>query len=157
MEELRLYRKRIIPEECLELKNDIIMKRTDDLIITRWKTLKPKYNFSSGCSCYFLKKGFKVSKFYQENGEFLYWYCDIVEFTWEGTSLYVTDLLADVILYPNGVVRVVDLEELADALERNIITNQQIQTALRSLNDLLTLIYKDKFDHLSSEFNSISI
>ena len=65
------------------------------------------------------------------------------------TETYVfTDLLADVIVYPNGFVRVVDLDELADAFRDRLITAEQMQMALRRLDKLLSLIYKGAFPKL---------
>lgn len=147
-----IYRKRIIPSECIHLKDDIIVEQNDEHIITRWKTLNPKTEFSHGCSCYFLQDGIKVSKMYRQDGSLLHWYCDIVEFAFEekDASLTVTDLLADVILYPDGRMKVVDLDELAEAMEKDLITKEQMTSCLRSLNHLLTLIYRDKFDRLQS-------
>lgn len=104
MSELQLYRRRLIPAECILLKDDIIVKQTKDLIITSWKTLNPKIAFSHGCSCYFLREGFKISKFYTQNNSLLYWYCDIVEYARNESAhtLTTTDLLADVIVYPHA-------------------------------------------------------
>ena len=84
--ELQIYRKRLIPEECILLKDDIIIEQTEDHILTKWKTLNPKTTFSHGCSCYYLKEGFKISKFYRHDGSLLYWYCDIVEYTYQPES-----------------------------------------------------------------------
>ena len=147
-----LYRKRIIPPERTHLKADVIVEQDDEHIITRWNTLNPKTEFSHGCSCYFLQDGIKVSKMYRQDGSLLRWYCDIVDFEFnaEDASLTVTDLLADVILYPDGRLEVVDLDELAEAMERDLITKEQMTSCLRSLNHLLTLIYRDKFDRLQS-------
>ena len=50
--ELQIYRKRLIPEECILLKDDIIVEQNEDYILTKWKTLNPKATFSHGCSCY---------------------------------------------------------------------------------------------------------
>ena len=61
--QIQLFRKRLIPEEIVELKDDKIIKRNQNIIITKWKTLKPRTDFSHGISCYFLDKGIKVSKF----------------------------------------------------------------------------------------------
>lgn len=154
-----LYRKRIIPPECIHLKDDVIVEQNDEYIITKWKTLNPKKDFSHGCSCYFLQDGIKVSKIYRQDGSLLYWYCDIVNFeTDDGNhSMTVTDLLADVIIYPDGRVKVVDLDELAEALERDLITKEQMTSCLHSLNHLLTLIYRDKFDRLQSYLNRLGL
>lgn len=148
MATLELYRKRIIPEECFLLKDDEIIEMDSDKIITRWKTLRPKKEFDHGTSCYFLKEGIKVSKFYKENGELVYWYCDIVQYDFsdDGKKLTVTDLLADVVIYPSGRIKVMDLDELADALEKKLITNEQMASCLKQLNNLLTIIDRDKFD-----------
>lgn len=159
MSELQLYRRRLIPAECILLKDDTIVKQTDDLIITSWKTLNPKISFSHGCSCYFLKEGFKISKFYRQDGSLLYWYCDIVEYVHDeqAHALTVTDLLADVIVYPDGRTKVVDLDELAQAFETGLLTAAQLSAALRQLNHLLTYIYKDKFDQLQSQIESLGL
>lgn len=159
MSELQLYRRRLIPAECLPLKDDVIVKQTEDLVITSWKTLNPKIAFSHGCSCYFLKEGFKISKFYRQDGSLLYWYCDIVEYALDEQThtLTATDLLADVIVYPDGRTKVVDLDELAQAFEDGLLTGGQLSAALRQLNHLLTYIYKDKFDQLQIQLESLGL
>lgn len=156
---LKIYRKRFIPPECILLKDDTIVTADDEIVITKWRTLKPKSAFAYGCSCYFLQKGYKISKYYRSDGSLLYWYCDIVEYAYvEDThTLLVTDLLADVIVYPDGRLKVVDLDELADALEKKIITQEQLTVALRQLNDLLSLIYRDKFDQLQSTLELLGL
>lgn len=146
-----LYRKRLIPDECVLLKDDILLYRDSEVIITRWNTLKPKKTLHHGFSCYFLNEGIKVSKFYGHDNQLIYWYCDIVEHTYdEPSDTYVfTDLLADVIIYPDGFVKVVDLDELADAVEAGIISQEQLNRSLRTLNKLLTQIYQAEFGKLT--------
>ena len=148
----KLYRRRLIPAECILLKDDIILEQNDEIIVTKWNTLNPKSTFSHGCSCYFLKEGFKISKMYREDGSLLYCYCDIIEYSYDPgeASLTVTDLLADVILYPDGRMKVVDLDELADALEKGFITKEQMIFCLHNLNHLLSLIYRGKFDYVQA-------
>lgn len=148
-----LYRKRIIPEECILLKDDEILYIDDDIIVTKWNVLKPRPDFHHGYSCYFLKKGIKVSKFLKENGDLHYWYCDIIEHTYdeESNSYTFTDLLADVIIHPDGTVRVVDIDEIAVALERKLLTDRELVIALRTLDSLLNMIYSGDFDYLKSK------
>ena len=155
MNNLKLYRKRLIPNECILLKDDIIVHKSENLLITSWKTLNPKTDFSHGCSCYFLKEGFKVSKFYRADNSLLYYYCDIVEFEENPTdnSLTVTDLLADVIIYPSGLHKVVDLDELADAYEQGLITAPQLTRSLRQLNHLLNIIQSNTFSTLLEQMD----
>ena len=66
-----LYRKRLIPEECILLKDDELLYRDEKKIITRWNTLRPKKDLHHGFSCYFLDKGIKVSKFYKADGSLM--------------------------------------------------------------------------------------
>ena len=155
----KLYRQRLIPAECILLKDDIIVAQDEEVIITRWKTLNPKTQFSHGCSCYFLKEGLKLSKMYREDGSLLQWYCDIVDFSYDSAreALTVIDLLADVIISPEGCMKVVDLDELAEAMERELITKEQMTTCLRNLNHLLTLIYRDKFDRLQARLDNLGL
>ena len=119
-----LYRKRLIPEECILLKDDVILYRDDRIIVTSWHSLKPRKDLHHGYSCYYLDKGIKVSKFYRPDNTLLYWYCDIVDYDYSpDTDTYVvTDLLADVIVYPDGFVKVVDLDELVTALENGLLS-----------------------------------
>lgn len=153
-----LYRKRIIPEECVLLKDDKILHCDDDMILTSWNTLKPRKDIHHGYSCYFLKEGFKVSKFYREDNSLVYWYCDIVNYDYdEAANTYiVTDLLADVLIYPDGFVKVVDIDELAEALEQKLIDESLLKTALLRLNHLLTIIYSGQFNTLQAPIEKIS-
>ena len=152
MENLSIYRRRLIPDECILLKDDIILESSKELIVTKWTTLKPRKDFSHGYSCYFLNQGFKVSKFCRIDNSLMYWYCDIVDYDYneETNTLVATDLLADVIIYPDGFVKVVDLDELALAVEKKICAPEKITLALKNLDSLLNLIYDDKFDVLTA-------
>ncbi|MDE5866845.1 MAG: DUF402 domain-containing protein [Lachnospiraceae bacterium] len=157
MPEPILYRKRIIPEECILLKDDRILYQDEQIIVTGWNSLKPKKDLHHGYSCYFLNKGCKVSKFYREDNTLMYWYCDIVEYEYQSeTNTYiVTDLLADVIIYPDGFVKVVDLNELADALTEKLISEETLKKALLSLNNLLEIIYSGNFNDLQSPIEKV--
>ena len=154
MTNLTLYRKRIIPDECILLKDDLILSCDEEHIITTWKALRPKKDLHHGSSCYFLKEGFKVSKFCRKDDSLLY--CDIVDFDshpYENT-LIVTDLLADVIIYPDGFVKVVDLNELVTALESRSISLDILKSSLLRLDRLLQIIYSGHFDSLKAYIES---
>lgn len=149
-----LYRKRIIPEECILLKDDVIVSANEDRILTTWNALHPKKDLHHGASVYFLKEGFKVSRFQREDNSLMYWYCDIVDYSYNeaDNSLTVTDLLADVIVYPDGFVKVVDLDELVTALDEKGITLDVLKQSLNRLDKLLNIIYDDKFETLTRFF-----
>ena len=157
MSDVKLYRKRIIPEECILLEDDEILYLDQEVIITKWNTIHPKKTLHHGYSCYFMERGFKVSKFYDHDNKLISWYCDIIDYSYDPDSdtYVVTDLLADVILYPDGFVKVVDLDELAEAFEKRLLSDELLKKALRQTNQLLTLIYSGGFSSLQSVINDI--
>ena len=159
MEELKIFRKRFIPDECILLKGDLIMHKDDEHIITKWETINPKSEFSHGASCYFLKEGFKVSKFYRSDGSLLCWYCDIAafEFSQDQCTFTMTDLLADVVVYPDGKYKVVDLDELAQAHESGMITDSQLHAALYQLNNLMPYVHNDRFCQLQAIIENLGL
>lgn len=142
-----LYRKRLIPEECILLKDDRILYRDDQIIVTGWHSLKPRKDLHHGFSCYYLSENFKISRFYRDDDTMIFWYCDIVDHTYDtDTDTYVfTDLLVDVIVYPDGFVKVVDLDELVTARRSGILSEAMLETALLRLDSLLQLIYRGDF------------
>ena len=146
-----MYRRRIIPDECVLLKDDIILSCDEDYIVTKWNALRPKKDLHHGASCYFLKEGFKVSKFCRQDDSLLYFYCDIVDYNYDAAqnNLIVTDLLADVIIYPDGFVKVVDLDELVTALEARSISLDTLKASLNKLDKLLNIIYSGNFENLT--------
>ena len=139
----KLYRKRYMPMEVIHLKDDIITYQEGNIMVTKWDVLHPKAKFSHGVSCYYMDKGWKISKFMNKDDELVYYYCDIIDTTYnEEENFYIlTDLLADVIIYENGFVKVVDLGEIAEALEEGIITAREAKLSLSRLDALLEVIY----------------
>ncbi len=159
MDKLKLFRQRFIPAETILLKDDIIVSHTEDVLVTSWKTLNPKISFSHGASCYFLKEGFKLSKFYKSDNSLLYIYCDIIEMVSDPSENALTsvDLLADVIIYPDGTFQVMDLDELADAQEQGLISTDRLLDALRKLNHLLTIIREKRLKDYISVLDNLGL
>lgn len=155
MDKVKLFRRRFIPDEITELKDDTILVLDDDIIITKWNVLKPRKDISNGISAYFLKKDIKVSKIFDHNGDLVYWYCDIIETIYDEDNLSYTfnDLLIDVLIYPDGHVEVVDIDEFADILEKGTLPNSLIAKALRTTSALLKIIYSGHFNELKEYIN----
>lgn len=147
-----LYRKRLIPDEFLLLEKDVLLYRDENRLVTRWDTIRPKKSLHHGFSCYLLKEGVKVSKFYDFDNQLICWYCDIITYSYDPSAdAYIfTDLLADVLVYPDGHVKVVDLDELADAVEQHLLPKELLLTALRQTNWLLSKIYAGSFHEIQA-------
>lgn len=75
----KMWRKRYIPYEIINISQDEVLYRDDRLIVTRWETIHPRADFQKGISFIFLDEGIKISKLYKENGEFFKYYCDIID------------------------------------------------------------------------------
>ena len=122
------------------------------MILTKWKALHDRRDISHGYSCYYLDRGYKISKFLLGDGSLKCWYCDIVTYDPDESdnSLTVIDLLADVKVYPDGRIKVVDLDELSQAFESRLIDEALLKKSLLSLNRLLTEIYSDGIEPLTA-------
>lgn len=177
MKKPTLYRRRLIPDECILLENDVIHRCDSDMIVTSWETFRPKQDFNHGASIYYLDKGIKVSKFLKSDGSLSFWYCDIVDYVYgndgcaacasgktagtetgkpqEYDSLTCIDLLADVIVFPDGSVKVVDLDELVEAAERGLISEQTLHSVLLRVNALLQTIYRGDFADLTAPLDAV--
>lgn len=153
MEELVLYRRRFIPDERILLKNDKVVSVSDDAIVTKWDVLTKRHDFTHGVSCYYIKEGFKVSKFLDSNNNIVYWYCDIIETEREGNTYTFNDLLADVIIHNDNSVEVVDIDEIGRAMEENILPKDLIIKALYRLDKLLKIIYSGNFSNYQAPLN----
>ena len=80
--------------------------------------------------------GKRISKFMKDNGETVYYYCDIInsEYQKEKNTWIFTDLLVDVKIYPSGFVEVVDVGLLV------------------KLDKLLEIVYSGKWKDMTREY-----
>ena len=152
--DLNLYRRRYIPDEFVHLKDDRILQYIPgQLLITEWKTLKPRKDFVRGVSACFLDRGIKVSKHFNSNHQVTRWYCDIGIFREcpKDNSLTFEDLLFDVVIKPDGSFQVMDIAEAAEAFERGLISKEQLIYGMQVLDQLLETLHDGSF----SQFQQI--
>ena len=142
-----ILRTRYIPFETVDISNDEILFRDGELLITKWNAIKPRADISGGISYTFLKEGIKISRFYDGNNKFAYWYCDIIDVKYDSAVDQYTfvDLLLDVKLMPDGKMMVLDADELAMALEQGLITQEQACSSLKKMDSILQNVYKNNF------------
>ncbi len=142
-----LLRRRYIPYEVVDISGDELLYRSDELLVTKWRSIKPRQDFHGGISFTFLDKGYKLGRFYDIKGKFLYWYCDIIDVEYDKASdtYTINDLLVDIKIYPDGTVKVLDADELAQALEEGLVSPEQAAVSLRTLDGLLKSIYDGNF------------
>lgn len=147
MKKPKILRKRFIPNETVDITGDELLFRSEELLITKWKPIKPRSDVSRGVSYTFLKNGFKISKFFDTSGCFAYWYVDIIEVEYDADQdLYtLIDLLVDVKLTDDVNFKVLDAAELAEAIEKGFISCEQACSSLRTLDKVLNMIYEGNF------------
>jgi len=140
-------RTRYIPFETVDISSDEMLFRDDEILITRWKAIRPRADISGGISYTFLKEGIKISRFYDADKKFAYWYCDIIDVKYDNAIDQYTfiDLLLDVKLMPDGTMKVLDADELAIALEEGLITQEQACSSLKKMDYILQKVYKNTF------------
>ena len=146
--DLNLYRRRYVPDELIHLKDDRILQYIPgELLVTEWKTLKPRKDFVRGVSAIFLDRGIKVSKLFHSDQQLSHWYCDVGMFrlTPESNSLTFEDLLFDVVVWPDGHYDVLDIGEAADAYQSGLISKEQLIYAMQALNYLLETLRDGTF------------
>lgn len=147
MDKTIILRRRYIPDEIVDISGDEILYRDEEMLVTKWKAIRPRADISGGTSYAFLKEGIKISRFYNLKDKFIYWYCDIIdaEYYPQEDKYIFKDLLVDVKIYPDGKVEVMDIDELAKALQSGLITQEQACRSLINLDKLLKMIYNGQF------------
>ncbi len=144
MHNLTILRKRYIPLEEVDISLDRVLIDNDQLLVTKWIPIKPRGDFAWGISYVNFQEPYKISRFYDHKDGFLYWYCDIIQTArWVDAETgqrfcRLTDLLVDVVMYPDGRIEVKDEEELDEALEAGLITPEQKEYALAAKDALVT-------------------
>lgn len=147
MKKPKILRKRYIPDEIVDISSDELLYRDEQILVTRWNTIKPRKDISWGISYTFLNEGYKISKFFDKESNFLYWYCDILDICYnhQEDEYVLKDLLIDVKIYPDGKLQLLDLDEFADAVKKKILTGEQIIKGIEVLDALFEIINEDKF------------
>lgn len=90
----------------------------------------------------YFKDGFKISKFFGPDGEFLYYYCDIIDYTYdenEDTYIFI-DLLVDVKFYPGNKIEFLDFDELQEAYNNGMISDDYLIKAISTVTKVAQII-----------------
>ncbi|GHU58019.1 hypothetical protein AGMMS49975_24280 [Clostridia bacterium] len=145
---VEIYRKRLIPNEIIHLKDDRIISVTRDAIVTEWEALRQRSDFRYGTSRYCINEGYKISKMYTKDKEYVYTYCDIIRTEQEDNRYVFWDLLVDVVIMPDNSVKVLDLNELHTAYKNDVLSLDDLFFALDTTDRLLKKIYAGELEAL---------
>jgi len=79
-----------------------------------------------------------ITAMINENDDILLWYIDMI--AEQGIDIdsipYFDDLYLDLVVYPTGMIKVDDMDELEEALARKEITEEQFNLAINTSNKL---------------------
>ena len=147
---MKMFRKRFIPDEIVDVSSDEVLERTGNRIVTKWLPIHPRNDIACGMSFVYFKDGYKISKFYDYDGKLLYYYCDIIDYEYDEKEDAYTfiDLLVDIKFYPTGQVEYLDFDELQKAYDENMIDGKMLLKAISTLNNLAEKIYNGSFEKL---------
>ena len=156
MPDLVFYRKRLIPFENVLLDGDTVLFSDEHMMVTKWNTIKPRKDIDHGYSLYLPDEGFKISKFLRSDGSLYKWYCDIVEFYYDKGQNSVTtlDLLLDITINEKGEIHLLDMDELAEAHEKGLISDELMHKALIRADRLLKTAYSGGFKKYTDMLDS---
>ena len=99
----------------------------------KWLSILPQHDF------------YCITAMMNEKNEILVWYIDMI--AGQGTDAdgmpWFDDLYLDLVIYPDGGIKVDDMDELEEALRQNDITQEQFHLALRTADQLKKGLLKD--------------
>jgi len=147
---MKMFRKRFIPDETVDISKDEVLERNDKRIVTRWLPIHPRNDVFCGMSFVYYKDGYKISKFYDKDGKLLYYYVDIIDYQYDEAQDAFTfiDLLVDIKFYPTGRVEYLDFDELQEAYDKKMIDGKMLLKAISTLNTIAEKIYNGDFEEL---------
>lgn len=109
----------------------------EDIIVCdkglKWLSILPQNDF------------YCITAMMNENNDILLWYIDMIaEQGIDADSIpYFDDLFLDLVVYPTGIIKVDDMDELEEALSREEITEDQFNLAINTSNKLIDGLLSD--------------
>lgn len=91
-----------------------------------------------------------VTAMFNENGNIVQWYIDICSVTGVDTDdvPWFEDLYLDVVVLPSGEFELIDADELQQALNENVIDENEFDLAWKEANRVQDLLRNGRFDQL---------
>ena len=109
----------------------------EDIIVCdnglKWLSILPQNDF------------YCITAMMNENDDIILWYIDMIAEQGIGADSipYFDDLYLDLVVYPTGMIKVDDMDELEEALVRKDITEEQVNLAINTSNKLKNGLLRD--------------
>ena len=147
MDKLTIIRKRLIPDEEVDISGDELISFDGKTLVTRWLPIKPRPDIGWGQSVTDLEQGVKVSAVFDREGDFRHWYWDVVkaDFDEDCRRLVIKDMLLDVVVKPDMTFSVLDEDELERALGEGMLTEAEAQETRQKAARVIELVKSGDF------------
>jgi uncharacterized protein len=126
------------PQREVDLTGDTLLYQDQELQVTAW--IAPEHHPNQvkyALTFTLFNQAIQIHSKHDAQGQRLYWYCDLLEVSQVAETWLLTDLILDVVVYPDYSTRVLDLAEMGEALEENGITPLQAAQALKLAEKVL--------------------
>ncbi len=144
---MKIFKQKFIPEKIYDISDDEVIFFNNEFMITSWEATNSEMGVKKALSLTSFSNGYQISKKFNKENEFMYWYCDIVK-AWhdrEKNEIWIQDLIADVILFPDKALQVIDLPELVEARKNGLITEVLFQECHKSILSLVSSVIHGNF------------
>ncbi|PIQ25588.1 hypothetical protein COW36_21330 [bacterium (Candidatus Blackallbacteria) CG17_big_fil_post_rev_8_21_14_2_50_48_46] len=130
--QLPIRKQKLHPVREVNLSGDTWLHQDEHLCVSYWHLPRTESDqVAHTLTLTIFDEAIQIHSKHNAAGERLYWYCDLLEVKRDEGGWHLTDLLLDVVVFPDGSTRMLDLGELAEALEEGGIHPQQAAQALR--------------------------
>ena len=155
---MEIYRNRLsLPPKQTRLHDKVVYADTK-IVLTRWTPINPRLDFACGCSCYYLDTNYKIGKFFDKGGSFLFYYCDMVRYEISPGKLTYYDLLLDIHVYPDMTTyKVLDIDELVECYQNGGISLDDMMAALLTMDTILSHIHNKTFGDIVKPLDDCGI
>lgn len=88
---------------------------------------------------YFIDKGLQLSLNAKTKSKYPWWVIDVVDITEIQPEIYCSsDLFIDIIVFEDGKYHVLDIDEFETAIQKDILTNEQVSKALKAFHTAIS-------------------
>ena len=134
---VKIIKHKLCPYESQDITNDHWHHISEDLLISTWNPVESEMQVASVLSIFELSKGVQISKKFNAQGQLKYWYCDLIAARYEDEALHITDLILDLVIFPDGVLQVIDVSEYQKYTPQSPWETKVLKEAPKNLSYLM--------------------
>lgn len=142
---MSIYKHKLVPQETQDITQDHWIYRDEHWMLSTWSPAHSDMKVVKAVSIFDLEHGWQLSQKFDAQGQLKYWYCDIIASYSQDGDLHIVDLILDVVLFPDGVIQVVDMPEFQNYVPQTPQEVEWLETAPTKLQTLIHQILLNDF------------